>query len=104
MAGVNFHEGCKKAFYLTLRHPGHFPSSSMIGGIMSVTGKAFIITLNSTFSILFINADFPNVQQPIVPTIVAVMISYCVSCLLLAVYDFGTHAILHCYLVDLDLG
>ena len=71
---------------------------------MSVTGKAFIITANSTFSILFINADFPNVQQPIVPTLVVVMISYCISCLLLSVYDYGTHAILHCYLVDLDLG
>ena len=76
----------------------------MIGGIMSVTGKAFIISLNSTFSIVLINNHFEHVQQPIVPTLVVVMISYCISCLLLSVYDYGTGAILHCFLVDQDLG
>jgi len=62
MHGDNFNEGCKRAFYLSLRHRGHFPPSSMIGGIMSVTGKAFIITLNSAFSIALINEDFMQVQ------------------------------------------
>lgn len=45
-----------------------------------------------------------DVQQPLVPAAIILLISYMVGSMFLSVFSFSSTAILHCYILDEDTG
>ena len=76
----------------------------MVSGIMGYIGKALIIALSVWVTLLMVEGMYPEVGQPIVPAVFVGIIAYYSSCLFLSIYDYASLTILHCFIVDLDLG
>ena len=76
----------------------------MVSGIMGYIGKALIIAFSVWLTMVMIDAMYPEVGQPIVPAVFVGIMAYYSSCLFLSIYDYASLTILHCFIVDLDLG
>ena len=65
--------------------------------ITGLTGLiAYIIIMNSKLN--------SQVTSPIFPTIVSAVIAYLISSVFLSVYSFASTAILHCFIMNEDIG
>jgi len=47
---------------------------------------------------------YPEISQPIIPTVIIAIIAYFIASLFLIIYDFAGLTILHCFIQDQDYG
>lgn len=92
------------SFWLIIRHCGRFTSANMIGWIMMMLGKGTIMGVSAYLTFLVIKEAAPDVQQPLVPTAIILLVSYMVGSMFLSVFSFSCTAILHCFILDEDTG
>ena len=92
------------AFFLILRNAGRFGSAGIIGWIIMMLGKGTIMGASAFLTIVIVQAKFPEVQQPFVPAIIIALVAYIVGSLFLSIFSFSSTAILHCFLLDEELG
>jgi len=65
--------------------------------ITSLTGLiAYVIIMNSMLT--------DNVTSPIFPTIVSAVIGYLIASVFLSVYSFASTTILHCFILNEEIG
>lgn len=91
-----------QSFYLTIRHLGRVSASGMVGWLLALLGKGFIIALNVWITTLFLKA-YDVRTQPVFAVIVGV-IAYIISTLFLTLFEFAGLTILHCFIFDEDVG
>jgi hypothetical protein len=87
-----------------LRHAGRFTVGSFIGFIMSMIGKGIITASMFVLTYFTVSKMSPTVQQPWMPAILIAILAWMVASLFLSIYEFGTLAILHCFILNEDLG
>mmetsp|Transcript_29339 Transcript_29339/g.44209 ORF Transcript_29339/g.44209 Transcript_29339/m.44209 type:complete len:428 (+) Transcript_29339:627-1910(+) len=100
----NFCKAASESFYLMIRHAGRFSSASIVGWIMTLLGKGTILGASVWLTIILVEAQYPFIQQPIVPAVIVGVIAYVVASLFLSIFDFASLAILHCFIMDEDFG
>lgn len=100
----NFCGSAKAAFWLIMRNAGRFSAASVVGWIMMMLGKGAIMGLSCYLTFLIIKEAAPEVDQPVVPTMVILLVSYMVASMFLSIFSFSSTAILHCFLLDEDTG
>jgi len=99
-----FCPSAQQAFYLMLRHAGRFSVGSFIGFIMAMIGKGIITSLCVVLTYFTVGKMSPTVAQPWIPAIIIGILAWLVASLFLSIYEFGTLAILHCFILNEDLG
>jgi len=69
-------------------------------------GKALIISLSGFIAyIILMNCYLKDeIYSPIFPVVVCVGIAYLIASIFLSVFSFSANAILHCYILDEDIG
>ena len=93
---------CSRGFYLFIRNSGKFLSIDITGFLISLLGKGIIIALNVYITILCLKSY--NVSQPYVISIIVGVISFVIATLFLSIFEFSSMAILHCFILDSDVG
>ena len=76
----------------------------MIGWIMMLLGKGTIMGVSCYLTFLIIKEAAPEVQQPLIPAAIILLISYMVGSMFLSVFSFSCTALLHCFILDEDTG
>lgn len=99
-----FCPSAQQAFYLMLRHAGRFSIGSFISFIMAMIGKGIITSVCVVLTYFTVGKMSPQVAQPWIPAIIIGMFAWLVASLFLSIYEFGTLAILHCFILNEDLG
>jgi len=99
-----FCKGAQEAFYLMIRHAGRFSSAQVVGYIMTLIGKGTIVGASVWLTIVLVDSQYPQIQQPVVPSAIVGMIAWVVGSLFLSIFDFASLAILHCFIMDEDFG
>ena len=89
-----------------MRNAARFSIVSGIGFILMFIGKAIIMGLSGFIAYIIIMQSFlsDEVSSPIFPVIACIIISYIVGSIFLSVYSFSSTAILHCYILDEEIG
>jgi hypothetical protein len=100
----SFCESALAAFFLIIRNAGRFGSAGIIGWIIMMLGKGTIMGASAFLTIAIVQAKYPMVQQPFVPAIIIAAVAYIVGSLFLSIFSFSSTAILHCFLLDEELG
>ena len=103
LTGESFCNAAKDAFSLILQNSLRFAALGAIGDIFKVLGKIFITCLTSYIGFLIITHFEPyksDIQSPIAPTCVFVVISYIVSGIFMSVYEMVCDTIIQAYIVD----
>jgi len=85
-----------------LRNAGRFSAAGITEWIMMILGKGTIMGASCYLTFLIIKETNPNIQQPLVPAAVILMVSYLVGSMFLSVFSFAATAILHCFILDED--
>ena len=98
----NFCAAAWESFYLIIRHAGRFGSAAIIGWIMMMLGKGTIMAASAYLTILIVQMQYPEVQQPFIPAIIVALVGYVVGSLFLSIFSFLCTAILHCFLLEED--
>lgn len=79
----------------------------LIGGVFNWIGKIFIACATAVSGYVIITeAPKYNSQlnSPILPTIVFLIIGYIVGTVFISIYGNACDALMHCYLVDKDIN
>ena len=76
----------------------------MVGWIMMMLGKGTIMGVSAYITFLIVKETAPDVQQPLFPAAIIVVVGYVVGSMFLSVFSFSCTAILHCYILDQDTG
>lgn len=100
----NFCASAWESFYLLIRHAGRFGAAEMIGFIMMFLGKATIMGTSAWITLVFIQFEYPDVQQPLLPAGIIAAVAYLVGSLFLSIFSFSCTAILHSFILDEDTG
>jgi len=99
---TTFCKSAQEGFYLFIRHSGKFTGIDITGLLISLLGKGIIIALNVYITILCLKSY--NVSQPYVISIIVGVISFVIATLFLSIFEFSSMAILHCFILDSDVG
>ena len=67
-------------------------------------GKGTIMGLSTYLTYLVVSETAPDVQQPLIPAFVVLIVSYFVGSIFLSVFSFSCTALLHCFILDEDTG
>ena len=102
----NFCTSARLAFSLVVRNAGRFSMTNSIGGMLIFLGRLLIAVLSGWIGYLIImNSDLKDeVYSPVFPVIVVVIISVLLSVIFLSVFSFSATTILHCFLIDEEVG
>lgn len=102
----NFCTAVWHTFYLLVRNAGRFTTVSSIGWILMFVGKAFIMACSGFIGYLIImeSALADEVNSPIFPVICIIIIAMLIGSIFLSVFSFSATAILHCYILDEEIG
>ena len=102
----NFCTAVWHTFYLLVRNAGNFSIVSSIGWILMFVGKAVIMTSSGLIGyIIIMNSSLQDeVNSPIFPIIVIIIIAFLIGSIFLSVFSFSATAILHCYILDEEIG
>ena len=89
-----------------MRNAARFTITTGIGVILIFLGKALIMVLSGWIAyIILMNSSLKDqVYSPITPVVVCVGIAYILASIFLSVFSFSATAILHCFLVDEEIG
>jgi len=89
-----------------VRNAARFSIILSIGAILIFVGKALIIIFSGWIAyLIMMNSDLKDrIYSPVFPVIVVCIIAYILASVFLSVYSFAANAILHCYLVDEEVG
>lgn len=71
---------------------------------MMMLGKGTIMGLSTYLTYLVVSETAPDVQQPLIPAFVVLIVSYFVGSIFLSVFSFSCTALLHCFILDEDTG
>lgn len=104
LQSTNFCSAAWTSFYLMIRHVGRFTSAAMVGWIMMFLGKATIMGASCYLTFLIVKEAKPDVQQPLLPAVVILIVAYLVGSLFLSIFSFASTAILHCFILSEDTG
>jgi len=104
LRSCTFCTGAWDSFFLMIRHAGRFGSASIIGWIMMILGKGTITGVSMYLTFLFVGMAAPDVQQPLVPAALVGIVAYVVGSLFLSIFSFSSTAILHCFIMNEDVG
>ena len=69
---------------------------------MMMLGKGTIMAASAYLTILIVQMQYPEVQQPFIPAIIVALVGYVVGSLFLSIFSFSCTAILHCFLLEED--
>jgi len=78
--------------------------AGMISFLMTVLGKGTIMALSAFCTFLICKYGYPDVQQPLIPTLPIALFAYMVADLFLSIFGFSATAILHCFILDEEHG
>lgn len=67
-------------------------------------GKGTIMGVSCYLTFLIVKETVPDVQQPLVPAGIILLVSYMVGSMFLSVFSFSCTALLHCFILDEDTG
>lgn len=67
-------------------------------------GKGTIMGVSAYITFLIVKETAPEVQQPLFPAAIIMLVGYMVGSMFLSVFSFSGTAILHCFLLDEDTG
>lgn len=67
-------------------------------------GKGTIMGASTYLTYLVIKEAAPEVEQPLLPAAIILLISYMVGSMFLSIFSFACTAILHCFILDEDTG
>ena len=70
---------------------------------MVLLGKASIIALNVWFTVLMVGT-YEGVRSSIIFCVLVGIIAYIISSLFLTLFEFSGLTILHCFILDCDVG
>jgi hypothetical protein len=87
-----------------IRHAGRFGTAAIIGWIMMILGKGTITGISMYLTFLIVKETAPDVQQPLVPAILVGICAYVVGSIFLSIFSFSSTAILHCFIMNEDIG
>jgi len=89
-----------------VRNAARFTITAGIGVILIFLGKALIMALSGWIAyIILMNSSLKDqIYSPITPVVVCVGIAYILASVFLSVFSFSATAILHCFLVDEEIG
>jgi len=71
---------------------------------MMILGKGTITGVSMYLTFLFVGMAAPDVQQPLVPAALVGIVAYVVGSLFLSIFSFSSTAILHCFIMNEDVG
>ena len=75
----------------------------MVGLLLILLGKATIIAVNVWFTLLMCRS-YEGVRSPVIFCILVGIIAYIISSLFLTLFEFSGLTILHCFILDADVG
>lgn len=106
LTSKNFCSAAWATFWLIVRNAARFSIVSGIGFILMFVGKALIVALSGAIAYIIIMQSYlkNDVYSPIFPVIACVGISYLIAAIFLSVFSFSSTAILHCYILDEEIG
>jgi hypothetical protein len=104
LQSTNFCSAAWTSFYLIIRHAGRFSAAALTGWIMMMLGKGTIMGASTYLTFLLVKEVNPEVQQPLIPAAVILLVSYMVGSMFLSIFSFACTAILHCFILDEDTG
>lgn len=106
LTNKNFCSAAWLTFCLIVRNAARFSIITSIGAILIFVGKALIIVLSGWIAyLIMMNSDLKDkIYSPVFPVIVVCIIAYILASVFLSVYSFAANSILHCYLVDEEVG
>ena len=106
LTNKNFCSAAWLTFCLIVRNAARFSIITSIGAILIFVGKALIIIFSGWIAyLIMMNSDLKDkIYSPVFPIIVVCIIAYILASIFLSVYSFAANAILHCYLVDEEVG
>ena len=87
-----------------IRHVGRFTSAAMVGWIMMMLGKGTIMGVSCYLTFLLVKELKPEVQQPLLPAVIVLLVAYMVGSMFLSIFSFASTAILHCFILSEDIG
>lgn len=100
----SFCEGAKESFYLMARNAARFNAVGWTGAILLFIGKCLITSACVFLTIILIDAQYPDVEQPFVPATIIGVFAYLISSMFLSVFDFSALTILHSFCLDEEQG
>ena len=90
-----------------LKNPGRFVAVGGLGNVFVFLGKIFVCALTTFIGYLIVTKT-PSIADKIysafIPALLIAIIAYCVGYLFMSVYGMAVDAILHCFLLDEELG
>ncbi len=105
--GENFCKSAWLSFWLIVRNAGRFSVVSGIGFILMFIGKAVVIIVSGWIGYIILMNEpnlKENLQSPIFPVIVIVIIAYLISSICISIFSFSATTILHCFIIDSELS
>mmetsp|Transcript_74645 Transcript_74645/g.112471 ORF Transcript_74645/g.112471 Transcript_74645/m.112471 type:complete len:140 (-) Transcript_74645:101-520(-) len=97
ITGKNFCFAAKDAFFLILRNPAKFAIVGGIGNIFLFFGKFFIVFGATCISYLIltrVSYFSDDIQSPIIPTVIFILISYAIGVVFMCVYSMSVDTVL----------
>lgn len=86
------------------RNARRFNAVAWTGAILLFIGKCLITTSCAFLTVALIKAQYPDIEQPVVPAVVVGIFAYMIASIFLAVFDFSALTILHCFSLDEEQG
>jgi len=101
LLGVNFCEGGKSAFSISVRNPGRVVLASRFSDMLELLGTGIITTgMVCLGAVLLQSGMVGDVEDVLVPCIVLGVMSFITGLTMMHPYSTATMAILHCFIAD----
>lgn len=86
------------------RNAARFNAVMWTGAILLFIGKILVTTACVFLTIVLIDAQYPDIEQPFIPAAIIGLFAYLVASMFLSVYDFSALTILHSFCLDEEQG
>eukprot|EP00828_Plagiopyla_frontata_P032760 TRINITY_DN4262_c0_g2_i4.p1 TRINITY_DN4262_c0_g2~~TRINITY_DN4262_c0_g2_i4.p1 ORF type:complete len:280 (+),score=21.48 TRINITY_DN4262_c0_g2_i4:77-916(+) len=107
LQGKSFCNAARDGFMLLMQNPARMLITQGIGTFFIFIGKIFIASFTTLIGYLIItkvDSIQESVYSPMIPTILIFILSYIIGCLYMSIYGMAVDSILHCFILDEQLG
>lgn len=103
LTGENFCEAAQKSFEMIWENAGRFTALGGVGTVFNFLGKASITCSSAYLGFLIITTDEnykSQINSAVGPTVVFAIVSYCIACLFMGVYEISADTIVQAFILD----
>merc|ERR1712048_272323 len=99
-----FCTAARDAFFLMLRNAVRFSVTAMLGSIIHLLGKVFVMVVTGLCGFFTLQAMHPEIDFPVVLVILYVLIGYLIGSLFMNVFGLAVDTTLQCFIATEEMG